>query len=399
MAIPSRLTSAARPIARVTKSISPTGIGVLLSVVAHLALLAFGPRTDFSFAALSQAAQETEEETIVPLVQLTPAERNRLPSFAQSRLQSPNPNGLGSLALPSGLPSVPNTSLPRRQAVPANPFPSATSPFNRRTPQPLNRTLPSNVPVAGAPNRLNLGVRQPPRVSVVVPNTPAVPPAPAIEPPAPSDNSNANTRPDPTDGLPQLEPGMSIAEALESTEARGTRTVPDIGDQIPAGEPGGEAGGEAVEIPVEESPEVAAAPTQPSTEPLLGSGYDETNVSEEAAQATTEAWIAAIAQNQSDLATATAELTIDSEFKACRETPPANGRVGVVVNPDGSQSDAQVLKSTGYDVLNRQALAAVERYDFGQLEAPTQYQVNIEVLYNSEGCVDTPPQSAPEGDG
>jgi TonB family protein len=371
---------------------------VLLSVGAHLALLAFGPRTDFSFAALSQAAQETEEETIVPLVQLTPAERNRLPNFAQPRLQSPNPTGLGSLALPSGLPSVPNTSLPRRQSVPANPFPSATSPFANRTPQSLNRTLPSNVPVAGAPNRLNLGVRQPPRVSVVVPNTPAVPPAPTLEPPAPNSSNPTETPPNAEDGLPQLEPGVSVAEALESTEARGTRTVPDIGNQIPTAEPSGEAGGEAVEIPVEESPEVAVAPAE-GAERLLESAYDDTNVSEEAAQATTEAWIAAIAQNQSDLAAATAEISIDADFKACRETPPANGRIGVVVNPDGTRSDAQVLKSTGYDVLNRQALATVERYDFGQLEAPTQYQVDIQVSYDSEGCVDTPPQSSPEGDG
>ena len=60
MAIPSRLKSAARPIAKAAKFITPTGIGVLLSVGAHVALLAFGPHTDVSFAALSPAAQEAD---------------------------------------------------------------------------------------------------------------------------------------------------------------------------------------------------------------------------------------------------------------------------------------------------------------------------------------------------
>ncbi|MEL7520647.1 MAG: hypothetical protein AAGJ80_03310, partial [Cyanobacteria bacterium J06553_1] len=76
MALPARLTPILRPIGKVAKVITPTGVGVLLSVGAHAALLLFGPRTDLSFAALSQAAQQAEsKETIVPLVQLTPAER------------------------------------------------------------------------------------------------------------------------------------------------------------------------------------------------------------------------------------------------------------------------------------------------------------------------------------
>ncbi|MGB7487231.1 MAG: hypothetical protein WA901_13645, partial [Phormidesmis sp.] len=88
------------------------------------------PRANFSFAALTEAAQQQEaEETIVPLVELTPAERNRLPGFAQPRQLQPTPTGLGSLALPSGLPGLSN--IPPRSISPST---------ARRIPSPTPQT-------------------------------------------------------------------------------------------------------------------------------------------------------------------------------------------------------------------------------------------------------------------
>ena len=154
---------------------------------------------------------------------------------------------------------------------------------------------------------------------------------------------------------------------------------------------------------VPSEPESAAPPTSPSSAPTpppssapaaqgnpsqlrASLTYDSTDVSEEAAEANTEAWLAAISEAQGEIPADTAELTIDSQFKACREVPPADALVGVVVNPDGTQENAAILKSTGYEVLNRQALEAVENADFDRPAVATQYQVQIDVIYKPAGC-------------
>ncbi len=414
MAIPSRLKSALRPIAKTTKVITPTGIGVLLSVGAHAALIAFGPSTNVSFARLNQAAQEASaEESIVPLVQLSPAERNRLPSFAQPRRNPPSATGLGSLSLPSYIPNTPNNSTIRKRTVPANPIPSPTP----------NRSLvtrPSQ-PVRPLGNQLPAGVTRPFSLNfptTTVPTSPTAPPAPSVailpSPPPLSSTIESNPPPLPTDRvngeLPVLPGGVVLpaegggfSEALQGTQSAGIAAnpaptpgqqpgLPQLSDGEPSQQPVIDQ--PVVEIPVD-PPVIATAPAQGNASRLINGTivYDERGVSEEAAEERTKDWLTASAEGKETVAEGTAEIEIDSAYKACREDPPQDGRIGVLVNPDGSRENITVLKSIGYDTLNRLALSTLDYYDFGQPEVPTQYQVDVEVIYEPEDCVEALPDT------
>lgn len=401
MAIPPRLRSATRPVAKVAKVITPTGMGVLLSIGAHAALIAFAPTTNVSFAKFNQAAQEASaEESIVPLVQLSPGERNRLPSFAQPRREPPSVTGLGSLALPSGLPFTPNTSI-RKRTVPARPIPSPTP--NRsiasQPVKPLGAQLPAGV---SRPFSINL-----PTTSLPRPTLPSAPSVAALpSPPPPTDLETQGPPPLPTDRvnseLPVLPGGVVLppdggfSEALQGTQEANIAvnpapTQPPVETPVEV-EPGPAP---AVEIPVE-PPVIATAPAQGDPRRLLNGTnvYDDRGVSEEAAEERTKDWLAASAEGKETVANDTAAIEIDSGYKACREEPPQDGRIGVLVNPDGSQEGITVLKSIGYDTLNRLALSTLEYYDFGQPEVPTQYQVDVEVIYEPEDCVEELPDAS-----
>lgn len=392
MAIPPQVSSAIRPLARLTRAVGPTGIGVLLSVAAHAAFLILGPKTNLSFAALSEAAQQADaEETIVPLVQLSPAEQNRLPDFAQPDRQSSDLTGLGSLALPSGLPFVPNPTEQKRRTA-AAPFPSATLPQTTQR-RPIIGNNPSSIRSLPRQSSVSLPIAPTPPGGFV----PSSPDPAAPLPDLSTDDSENSGAAEPGSGQPasaadlQLpaQGGLSLAEALARTQGAG------------ANQPEPTAGGQA------EPGSVAAAGTTPETatpDPAQGDPlqvrddltYDDTNVSEDAAETNTEEWLVAIYEGKGNIAADTAELTIDSQFKVCKDIPPSYGLVGVLVNPDGTQTNTAVLKSTGYEVLNRRALEAVENNDFGQPEALTQYQVKIDVIYTPEGCVDSLPEGATE---
>ncbi len=404
MAFPSRLKSVFRPVAKVAKVVTPTGIGVLLSIGAHAALLTYGPRTNFSFAALSRAAQEADaEETIVPLVTLSPAERNRLPSFAQPR-QPPRTTGLSSLALPSGILDIPTSRAFKNRPVPAKPLPAPSTTTPSKPVGSLGGTLPSGIRSTSFP--LSFPITPLPRSDR--PQAPAVavvPDPPPLPAPNPSTGNTGQTdRFNP--GIPVLPGGVvlpndrSFSEALEGTQQASIDTNP-----IPTNEPdptepkpvkpsaaGAEEPG-AITIPVE--PQViATAPAQGSPRLLAASNvYDEREVSEEEAAEKTQEWLVATAEGKGTVATANAEITIDSGFKACRDIPPKDGRIGVVVNPDGSQEDITVLKSIGYDVLNRLALSTLEYEEFEKPKVPTQYQVDVKVEYKPEGCVEEMPDA------
>ncbi|MEO1620865.1 MAG: hypothetical protein AAFU53_07495, partial [Cyanobacteria bacterium J06632_3] len=215
---------------RIVNVVSPTGIGVLLSIGAHAAFIAFGPRANFSFAALSEAAQQQDaEETIVPVVQLTEAERSRLPSFAQPRRLPPSPTGLGSLSLPSGLPSISNNRIVRTPTA-ARPLPSPTlrrprqipslrttlNPSISRPRQPVNRVTQRpaiSVPIITTPPPPRRTATLPSVDSSTLPNleTRPVPNGDSLEgvTPAGRDNDNGSAA-----DLQQTEPNISVSDIL-----------------------------------------------------------------------------------------------------------------------------------------------------------------------------------------
>lgn len=419
MALPSRLKSALRPVIQATHLTGPTTVGVLLSVGAHVLLLAFGPRTAFSFKALTQAAQAADaQETIVPLVQLTPAEQNRLPNFAQPQLPA-NLNGLSSLALPPGLPLVPNAKIPTAQSRSLTGNRLANSPLTRnsltnnqlrqleagRISQGfrLGTTFPTSSLGDRTSSTLSLGNRQAVEV-------PVLPPPPPTNSSAPTESANASpalpangsepAAPSASDLLPQLDPNqetISFGEAIARANAQpnpganaGTNP-PDIGDRIPATD-----SPNAAQTPAENSSAIARAPSQGGSSQLAQDFvYNSADVSEEAAKQNAAEWLQATAEGKGeDITQASTDLSIDSDFKVCQENPPVDALIGVVVNPDGTQTDVALLKRTGYPVLDRKAIAAVSYADFDTATVPTQYQVNIDVLYSPQGCVDSLPDSS-----
>ncbi len=405
MAFPSRLKSAFRPVAKVARTVTPTSIGVFLSIGAHAVLLTYGPRTNFSFAALSRAAQQADaEETIVPLVTLSPAERDRLPSFAQPR-QPPRTTGLSSLALPSGIIDIPTSRAFKSRPIPARPLPAPATSTPLKPIAPLGNALPPSI----RPTPFSIPFPTAPLPRTALPQTPTVavipdPPPPPFNPPAvdtfPTDPFNPN--------IPVLPGGVvlppdNFSDALAGTEQASVATNPPPAnvadpDKPKPVKPSTEDTEEpaAVTIPVE--PQViATAPAQGNPRLLTASNvYDNREVSEEEAKEKTQEWLVATAQGKGTVATRNAEITIDSGFKACRDISPKNGRIGVVVNPDGSQEDITVLKSIGYDVLNRLALSTLDYYDFEQPQVPTQYQVDVKVEYEPEGCVEELPDAPSE---
>ncbi len=411
MAIPSRFVkSVTRAFPRNTQAISPTAIGVLLSVGAHVLFIAFAPRANFSFAALTEAAQQQEsKETIVPLVELSPAERNRLPSFAQPRQLQPTPTELGSLSLPPGLPGLLNR--PPRSITPstARSIPSATPQTQITRQQQLdNIRRASQTPPSFDPRRLTARSIPLPPVDLI---TPSQGETIIIDPGAAGSQGPSNGRTSTNTGPAPLNPGGSaedlgrpqatgdlLAGILAEQNAQTAEGAPNSADaETSTGDEGGAIGpsnspAQGTDIAVQTDP-VEPAPAQGNPRRLIdGFTYDPRDVDAAAAAENVEEWLVESAENKGEVNSETLELTVDSQFKVCKDVAPSSGLIGVVVNPDGTKEDATVLKSIGYDVLNRQALTAVENEDFGQPEQTTLYQVAINVIYEPEGCVDALPE-------
>ncbi|MEL7511239.1 MAG: energy transducer TonB [Cyanobacteria bacterium J06554_3] len=411
MATSSALKSITTPLGKVVKVLTPTGIGVLVSLGAHVFLFVNGPGTNFSLAALDEAAQQEAEETIVPVIELTPAERSRLPGFAQPRTIVPSPTGLGtSFPLPPSIGSLNdrlNAQLNARKPSAANPLPSPTTSLPRtRTNRIVRGTGLS--PSALANRRVTGAARRPaPTVTVIeeVPQAsrsglPIVEPSISVsgEVGTPNSPSTSTSTQSATSSNGSQQPSVStnpLDRALARLEQQsGNNTAPSNGGE-PAVTSEGSEPVTATPIEVEEPDAIAIAPAQGNPNQLRDAfRYDPTDVDPEAGEENLEEWLVVSAENKSGLNRANEDITIDSNFKVCVDNPPVNGIVGVIVNPDGSQEAAQVLKSIGYDILNRQALDAVAYADFGEVETATQYEVNVEVTYSPDGCVENLPDTA-----
>lgn len=424
-----QLKSATRsllPLLRLAKATGPGGIGVLLSIAVHAALLASGLRTGISFAALDASAQQQEaENSIVPVVRLTPADRNRLPDFAQPRKP---PNLPTALALPPRLPGAPSgnlssgrISLPSRQ-MPSETLERSTGSRSRAaqsarptTPNRMTISLPTvspqqRIPTASGGSAASVYV--PPLASPPAPGSGSTTPFQAPAEPSgsgsaarstqgeSSDQASARTVQDILDGLQSrsADPG-TVAVVPEGAGSNVTEGEPQSagGDSNSDGTSSSGAGESNAAVPVEiPTDEIALANAQGDPTRLLeGYRYDDSNTSQEAAAENSQQWAAKLVQEKGEMATAAAQLTIDSNFKGCLDNLPNAGLIGVVVNPDGSLENLNVLRSTGYDVLNRQAVDAVEYADFGELSAPTQYEVTVDVAYDAENCIQSLP-TAPE---
>lgn len=401
-----------------TSPVNPTVIGVLLSVFAHGLFIAFGPRTDFSFAALTEAAQQQDaKETIVPLVEISPADRSRLPGFAQPRRLSTPPSGLNGLALNPGV-GFPNTysrgatppsGTASRGQTQARSIPSTTSRTQNRRPlssSTTSRTLsPFNFGTRPTPTRGTAAATRPSGTTTVLPsdllsgqpgedgNSPLNLPRGnrtglGTQNGAPNPPGTRSSSSDSQAGSTQDLLTRQIEAAQIGNNPNTPATDPNLEIARNNPEPNPETGEEEGEnIPID-PPVVDIAAAQTDAPRLLESFiFDDRETTPDEAEGNLATWLADTAEDTTDIESATANVEIDSKFKVCKDDPPNQGLIGVLVNPDGSQEQARVLRSIGYDILNRQALSAVEYKDFGQPAQTTQYQVTIDVIYEPEGCV------------
>lgn len=411
MAIPLQLRSTLRPFRTLGRTISPTGIGVLLSIGAHAAIIAAAAQGSIggSSGGLFDAFDEAAEEKVVPIVQLTPAERNRLPAFAQPRREPP---GISSLDLPPGLLAPGTTSGQRRISVPAGRMPSPTVPRQFAATPPINDVLEQiKARVAAAPTRpqppISIDIPRRTPTSAYIPSEPSV-----IVPPigdinggisAPSNNTGSGQS-NGASGLPQLEARSTqdILDRLEgasnqsSTPGKTPSSSESENGESASASSGGNSQGNSdhIDIPVENSSSNQLTTLAP--EPADGNpadlredlAYDDRLTSAEAVAEKEDAWTESVASKRGTLPQAQAEVGINAAFKACRENPPSDALIGAIVSPGGEIETSDILRSTGYETLNQRAQEAVENYDFSSVETPTDYRITVKVNYDDNGCVD-----------
>jgi len=89
------------------------------------------------------------------------------------------------------------------------------------------------------------------------------------------------------------------------------------------------------------------------------------------------------------------EFAVEMERRVCLSRSPGEARIGFVVNPDGSfRQEPVLLRSSGYDELNRKALEVVRQYEPPTDDAIKAYTVTVEtkVDYGPNDCLESPQQ-------
>ncbi|MBE9076718.1 energy transducer TonB [Romeria aff. gracilis LEGE 07310] len=401
--------------------LNPYSIAVLASVGVHGLFFAFGPRySDVSFAAWVDGDATAAEPRNVPLVQLTPAEQSRLPNFSQtpfplgldrlnnppggfkppSALTLPTPGSFGSFPNPAspGLQQAPSTFLPQPPAVSRSPFsapPSITRFSVRNAPQ-VSRP-PAGVRIGAIPNPPG----QPP--AQTAPETQAAPEtsadATAAEPGSLPELPSGETRTldellaAPQNGSASSESRTALADALTGTDAATAAPGETTPDETALGETAPEQTGDELTA--------AAAPAEGdsgsrSRSLLAAYQYDPAGTAEADVSAAAETWLTAAREKvgSAELQPGEADLGLDANvLSVCLDTPPTDGLVGVLVGPEGRPQEVSMLGSTGYDILNSQALTAARNYSFPESDGPVPYQVKIDVDYDAEGCVNQLPET------
>jgi hypothetical protein len=81
-------------------------------------------------------------------------------------------------------------------------------------------------------------------------------------------------------------------------------------------------------------------------------------------------------------------LRIPYPLQTCLTPAPVEGRLGVIVNADGTaHREPEILSSTGYDVLDDQAKAVISNYPFPAEGALMAYGLPVVVEYDAATCV------------
>jgi TonB family protein len=123
-------------------------------------------------------------------------------------------------------------------------------------------------------------------------------------------------------------------------------------------------------------------------------GYSEAVTHRDVYNSNLKQWESLI-QQQTGISDLTAEidrsqLSITYQQRVCLRAEPGEARVGVLVNPDGSQRQEPVLlRSSGYAVLDQEAVELVKRHNFGPAPTLKAYTVPVKnrLDYGRQPCI------------
>ncbi|MEM7064738.1 MAG: hypothetical protein AAF572_16465 [Cyanobacteria bacterium P01_B01_bin.77] len=351
---------------------TPYAIAAFVSIGFHVVVLAAVARSSSAaFAAFGEDGTGSETRT-VPLVTLSPAEQGRLPNFNQPQLSS-----IPDITASTPLRNLPNSTLfnPPSGSRLRPPSSGSSSLFNRNRPF-NNPYIPRpNLSIRNTPSRSSQSSE---RRSTPITNIP-VPPSlnerglseeeikkrqleieQQQEAAAAAEQEAANT-PEPASELPNL-PDGPIAEDTE-----------DVDDNAVAANP-------EAEIQMSRLEELQAS---------SGLNYNETKTNPETIEENYTLWETETPLEE-DVALQTTEETEPVSVGEglnllCNQAEPQNGEIGVLVAPDGTPINADILLSTGYAALNQAALdEGFNGRAYAETETATRYRIGITVNYDHE---------------
>lgn len=369
---PQRLSSAPSSWQQLTKILTtPYAIAAFVSIGFHVVVFAVVARSSpAAFAAFGEDNTSNEERT-VPLVTLSPSEQGRLPDFNRPQLPS-----IPDITSGTSLGALPNSTIFNRSGSRIiSPSNRSASRFNRNR---LSRTpyIPKpNYSIANTPSRSAQSSERRTTIITDIPNPP-----------------------------PDIETGLSDEEIkkrrleIEAQQAAAEQETPATPDTEEG--PG-----------LSELPDPADEPTAPE-DPIAANPEPDTQVSRlEQLQATSKfqhnpdntdpdllednytSWETAT-NDANEIAIQTSEekgtLPVGEGFNfLCNQKPPQNGEVGILVAPDGTPIDAEILLSTGYDAINQDAkdtLVNKDTTEYPATETAMRYRVEITVEFDAETC-------------
>ncbi|MBF2085128.1 hypothetical protein [Thermoleptolyngbya sp. C42_A2020_037] len=384
----------------------------LASVGAHLLLWAFLP-----FLPGQKLPTERQVQRPVSLVQLTPEELSRVPSFAQPNLELPtfsNPSTTlpqpapGSSFSLSPLPGQTGRSpsaLPPFFVPPAPPLPplSSLSPRYSATSRPRTTLPPRStftLPPSSAPSSIPSIVPSP------SPSIPSLDPefstdGPSLRLPAGSQN-NSPLFPTLPSVIASPSPAPSIAASPSPTASPSPAASPTV-ETSPAPSP-------AASPAAPSSPAASPTPTAPALSPAQQLAalqrdrpelfaYNPQGTKPDEANLAYIAWFDQLGVEIPDPdAVRPREIAVELPLNACLlqleldEDKVPSAVVGVVVDAEGKQvQPPTLLRSSGYGILNADAIAVVRTRQIENTTGETRpYLFEVKYSQENERCPDLP---------
>ncbi|MEL6399459.1 MAG: hypothetical protein AAFR26_10280 [Cyanobacteria bacterium J06626_4] len=357
----------------------PSWLAGAISIGFHSVLFAAGPT--FPSLGFNQLVEPelTAERRNVPLVELTPAEQQRLPDFSGSLYDFDAFGSLEPLAPLFGDSPASGSSSGITSQKPSGSRPSSST--STSLPFGITRIESRPGPLTQFPNPFR------------EPNPAATEPEPGAPGPDASAAPGDEETPDPTATETQDEP--SAADLAGATDEASTAADDEVA-----------ASGNPAEVMTLEERLLAytfdVAETEPEVSQERLAGWLETGQAL-ATELELDPTLDLVAELEAAVVIAEEDpdsdldsifqrpiaLTLDHEAGICLTKEPQKGLIGAWVSPEGTLlGEPEVIRSTGYGGLNQQAVRYIEELNFSEVETFTGYQFEVAVNYDPEGCVE-----------